>query len=158
MRAAILLLALAAFGVFTAFASAVFATTPTCPIETCLSSAGDDEAAQTACIGQFASSCIANSPGGETTAGMVQCAQAERAQWENVRGAQVIALRAIESPRQIALLDVALDEHGRWAEAHCSYRASIYEGGSLSIVVAAQCMNTVVAEHALYLRNRYSED
>lgn len=151
-------LAAAAFGFCVALFSPASARAPSSPVENCLTAARDDETAQNACIGQFASNCIETTPGGETTAGIVQCVQAERFQWENVRGAQVTALRAIESPTQIALLERGLEGHRRWAEAHCAYRASVFEGGSLSNVVAAQCMRDLVAEHTLYLRNRYSED
>jgi hypothetical protein len=134
------------------------ATSPSSPVENCLSIAGDDEAAQKACIGEFASNCIEMTPGGETTVGMIRCVDAERFQWEDIRAGVVVALRAIETPSQRALLEASLAEHERWQEARCAYEASVYEGGSLSRVIAAQCFRDAVAEHALYLRNRYSED
>jgi len=131
---------------------------PQSPIENCLALAGDDLDAQRACIGHFATWCVENTPGGETTVGMIQCVRSEQMQWENVRGAEVNRMRAQETPSQVALLDQAITEHARWTEARCAYEASIYEGGSLSRVIAAQCVRNAVAEHALYLRNRYSED
>lgn len=158
MRASALFLFVAVFGVCAAMFSPASARAPSSPIENCLSVAADDEAAQNACIGHFASNCIETTPGGQSTAGTVQCIDAERMQWENVRGAALITLRASETPTQLALLDRSLAEHERWTQARCSYEASIYEGGSLSIVIASQCMRNAVAEHALYLRNRYSED
>jgi hypothetical protein len=158
MRAFALVFAFAAFGCCAALPAPASAREMTSPVENCLLSAGDHQAAQNTCVGQFASNCIENTPGGETTAGMVQCVESERWQWENVRGAAVITLRANETPGQLSLLDASLTEHRRWADARCSYEASIYEGGSLSIVIAAQCMRDAVAEHAIYLRNRYSEN
>jgi len=134
------------------------ARAPSSPVENCLATAADDEAAQRACVGQSATNCIETMPGGETTAGMVQCVQAEATQWEIVRGAAVVTLRANESATQLALLDASLAEHQRWTEARCAHEASIYEGGSLSIVIAAQCMRDAVAEHAIYLRNRNAEN
>lgn len=156
MRAFTLIFALTAFGIC-AMSAAPAAATHATPVEACLDLAADDEAAQQACIGQPATECIDLSPFGETTAGMVRCADAERQQWEIVREMELSSLRNQESASQLALLNASLEEHRRWAEARCSYEASIYEGGSLSIVVAAQCMRNAVAEHALYLRNRYSE-
>jgi len=157
MRALALVFAIASF-VGSAPLAAASERAPQSPIENCLSQAADDEAAQNACVGRFASDCIEMSPNGDATAGMIACIEAERFQWENVRGAAAISLRAKETPTQIALLNASLAEHRRWAEARCSYEASVYEGGSLSLVVAAQCRRDAVAEHALYLRNRYSED
>ncbi len=157
MRAIVLLFVLATFGACATPLSPASATTPTSPVDNCLARASD-ELQQSACIGQFASSCIETAPGGETPMGMVQCVESERAQWEAARGALVSTLRANETSTQAALLEASLAEHRRWAEVRCAYEASIYEGGSLSRVVAAQCMRDAVAEHAIYLRNRYSED
>ncbi len=157
MRAIVLLLALAAFGACATPLSPALATTPTSPVENCLTRAGDEEPRQTACIGQFASSCIETTPGGETSVGVVGCVESELAQWENARGALVNSLRADESPTQVALLDASLAEHRRWAQARCAYEASVYEGGSLARIVAAHCMRDAVAEHTIYLLNRYSD-
>jgi hypothetical protein len=89
--------------------------------------------------------------GNETTAGMVQCAQAERRAWEGLRERQIATLRASESPTQLALLDAELAGHARWATAHCAYAASIYEGGSLARAVGAACMRDTIAEHYISL-------
>jgi len=134
------------------------AAAPQSPIENCLVLATDDLDAQRACIGRVATWCVENTPGGETTVGIIQCVHSEQMQWENVRAAEVAKMRAQETPSQVALLNQAITEQARWTEARCAYEASIYEGGSLSRVIAAQCLRNAAAEHALYLRNRYSED
>lgn len=131
---------------------------PQSPTENCLALAEDNLEAQRDCIGYSATWCIENVPGGETTIGMVQCADAERMQWESLRGATTANLRATETPSQVALLEAAVAEQARWTQARCAYEASIYEGGSLARVVAAQCFRNAVAEHAIYLRNRHSEN
>jgi len=109
-----------------------------------------------ACIGVASRRCM-EAPGGDTTAGMVQCAQAETRQWELIRHRQIVALRARESETQIAMLDAALTEHARWALANCSYEASRYEGGTLAHVVAATCMRDQTAELTLSLLARDDE-
>lgn len=92
-----------------------------------------------------------------TTAGMMRCALAERDEWEGIRDGIVATLRERESPTQLALLDTALEQQARWAEARCAYEASIYEGGSLARVVAATCVRDAMAEHAILLIGRYDE-
>lgn len=114
----------------------------------CLSDAQPDT--RRACIGVASRRCM-EEPGGDSTVGMMQCAQAESRQWEAIRHRQVAALRARESETQTALLDAALTEHARWALAICSYEASKYEGGTLAQVVAAMCMRDQTAELTLSL-------
>lgn len=120
-------------------------------IEACLASATPET--RRACVGRQSAACMTIA-GNETTAGMVQCAQAERRAWEVLRDRQVATLRASESPTQVALLDAALNEHTRWATARCAYEASIYEGGSLARVVGAGCMRDTIAEHYISLIGR----
>lgn len=117
-------------------------------IDACLASATPET--RRACIGRQSAACM-ETEGNETTAGMVQCAQAERRVWEALRERQVATLRTSESPAQAALLDAELAEHARWASAHCAYEASIYEGGSLARVVAAGCLRDTIAEHYISL-------
>ncbi|MGD9980506.1 MAG: lysozyme inhibitor LprI family protein [Hyphomonadaceae bacterium] len=112
--------------------------------------------ARRACIGLVSSRCM-EEPGGDTTVGMVQCAQAETRQWEAIRHRQIVALRARESESQLALLDAALTEQARWALANCSYEASRYEGGTLAQVVAATCIRDQTAELTLSLIARDDE-
>ncbi|ANP46409.1 lysozyme inhibitor LprI family protein [Candidatus Viadribacter manganicus] len=158
MRTLAFLFVFAALTAVTTPFSAASATTPLSPIANCLTLAGDSDAAQTACISGFAAECIETTPNGDTTIGTIQCVDAERLQWEDVRATVIATLRANESPSQRMLLADALSQHRRWTDARCAYEASIYEGGSLSRIVAAQCVRDAIAEHTLYLINRYSED
>jgi hypothetical protein len=122
----------------------------------CLAQAAAEPQGRRACIGQVANACM-QTPGGDTTMGMVQCINAETRQWEVIRHHQIAALQARESPTQIALLDAALAEHARWAQANCSYEASRYEGGTLARVVAAACMRDETADLTLSLLGRDDE-
>jgi hypothetical protein len=124
-------------------------------IEVCLAEAAGPDARR-ACVGRHANACT-QAPGGDTTVGMVQCATAETRQWEAVRDRQIAALRARETETQRALLEAALAEHARWAQANCGYEASRYEGGTLARVIAATCMRDETAELTLSLLARDDE-
>lgn len=124
------------------------------PVSECVAIAGPEQRAS--CIGDVARACM-ESPGGETTGGSVACFERERAQWQTLRESVVAELRGRESPTQLALLDTALAQHESWSRARCAYAASIYEGGSLARVVAAQCMRDAAAEHAIELIGRSDE-
>ncbi len=133
------------------------ALTPQSPVQNCLAEAGQDNDARRACIGTFSRTCIEGSDASQTTGGMVRCIEAERLLWLNVRGEYLTALRARESPSQLALLDAALAEHESWSQTRCAYAASIYEGGSLARLVAVQCLRDAIAEFTIELIGRGDE-
>ncbi|MEZ5994446.1 MAG: lysozyme inhibitor LprI family protein [Hyphomonadaceae bacterium] len=155
MRAIIASLLLLAACATPPAATAETATPAAVPIAACLAQAGADPGARGDCIGRGAQWCAENTEGGETTFGMVQCAMAEREQWQTIRAQQIAALRAQETPSQTALLEAALEAHERWSQARCAYEASAFEGGTLARVAGAACMNEAMAEDALrlYARN-----
>jgi hypothetical protein len=119
--------------------------------------ADDDAFAARACIGRAAADCIESDAGAETTAGAVMCYQREHSAWREMRDAFADELRGIESATQVVQLDSMLAEFERWSQVRCGYGASIYEGGSLSRVVAAACMSRLEGELALDLRARALE-
>lgn len=133
------------------------ALTPQTPVQNCLVGAGQNAEARRACIGSFSRTCIERDEGNQTNGGMVRCIDAERQQWLTALGEHVAILRERESPTQIALLDAALAEHERWAQARCAYATSIYEGGSLARVVGAHCMRDTAAEFTIELIARSDE-
>lgn len=145
-----LLLVLLAIG----FASpAIAAPAPVSDVATCLAAA-DDFATRRACVGQVSAACQDEGDGGVTTAGMVRCADRERAQWEAIRDAALVTLRARESATQSAARERALSAHTAWLDARCAYDASLYEGGSMAIYAAAACEMGRTADIALILHSR----
>ncbi|WP_135211790.1 lysozyme inhibitor LprI family protein [Vitreimonas flagellata] len=130
-------------------------------VATCVAAAGDDFgegfAARRACIGQVSAACQNESDGGVTTAGMVMCADRERAQWEALGEAALAILRAQESATQTSARERALSAHATAARERCAYEASRYEGGSLAIFAAAACAMNQAADLALMLHARTLE-
>lgn len=111
-----------------------------------------------ACIGQISRACHdAMGDGGDTTAGMVACAVRERDAWGEVLHQSAESLRQNESQTQRAALAQMLEQGEAWMLARCGYAASIYEGGSLARVVAAQCQRDTMAERAIDLQLRLRE-
>ncbi len=150
-----LLLVLLAIGL----ASPVLAApAPASTVATCVTSAGDDLVAVRACIGRVSAACQDESDGGVTTAGMVMCANRERAQWEALGAAALVMLRTLESPTQAAARERALATHATAAQDRCAYEASRYEGGSLAIYAAAACAMHQAADLALLLHARTLEN
>ncbi|MBN8607795.1 MAG: DUF1311 domain-containing protein [Caulobacterales bacterium] len=149
-----LLLVLMAIG-FTS--PAVASPVPASAVATCVAAA-DDFAARRACIGQVNAACQDEGDGGVTTAGMMRCANRERAQWEALAETALVALRAQESPTQTIARERALRAHETATQARCAYEASQYEGGSLAIYAAAACAMGQAADLALMLYARTLED
>ena len=136
------------------FAPPAFAApAPASDVATCVAAA-DGFAARRACVGQVSLACQDEGDGGVTTAGMVMCANRERAQWEALRDAALAALRARESAAQTAARERALSAHAAWSQARCAYDASLYEGGSMAIYAAAACEMGQTADIALTLHLR----
>jgi uncharacterized protein YecT (DUF1311 family) len=101
-----------------------------------------------ACIGQIAKACIAG-PGGETTMGMMACAGRERAAWDDQLNASYKLLQGKTTPTQASALKSAQQAWMAYRDARCGFEASRYEGGTLSGVLAGDCLMRVTAERAL---------
>lgn len=115
-------------------------------LETCLGVAGDSRVALARCKGVIAEPCI-EAPGGETTAGMVQCYGAEAEAWSVQLAAAVARARA--DAARAPYLAQAEDAWRAWAQAECRYQASLYQGGSLARVLSASCTADLTAERAI---------
>lgn len=122
-------------------------------VQACLASAANADERR-ACVGQVNLACQDEGDGGVTTAGMVMCADRERAQWQAVGEAAATALAAHESPTQAAAQRRAAGAHAAWLQARCAYDTSYYEGGSLSRYAAAACVMGETANYALILHER----
>jgi hypothetical protein len=124
-------------------------------VASCLSGATEPENRRT-CIGVLSVPCV-DEPSGVSTAGMVDCLVRERDLWAGQVATLTARLRAQESPTQIEQLNGMLAAHEQWIRAKCHYSASIYEGGSLAIVLASACWRDTTAELALDLLERFDE-
>ncbi len=122
-------------------------------IASCIANA-EGLAGRRACIGSVNLSCQDEDNRGATTAGMVMCAERERAQWAAIRDAAAASLAAQESPTQRAARARATAAHAAWLQERCAYDASLYEGGSLANYSAAACAMGETAEFALILHGR----
>jgi len=150
MRAVVLLVAIAAVA---ACATTVQAQ-PRSGVDACLAAATPETRRD--CIGAESGPCI-EEPAGQTTGGIVQCVMREKDSWEAQVRLLTVRLRARETPTQLAQLDAMLAAYGPWLQARCGYAGSIYEGGSLSRVVAALCIRDTTAQLAIDLLERFDE-
>ena len=101
------------------------------------------------CKGVAASPCM-NTPGGETTMGMIDCNGREQEQWQALMDAEIARVNADDDGRsaQLAASNAAWEA---WRQAECEYQASEYEGGSLAGVMAAACSADLTADRVIAL-------
>jgi len=135
-------------------------------LATCLADAGtgaDAGPARHACIGRAAAQCMA-SPGGDTTAGMVECLDHEARDWDrllNDRYRQVLqAAKAADAGlaglgSAAAPAAPALQEAQRtwitFRDASCRYESLRFQGGTAGGPAAGDCVLRLTAEQALRL-------
>lgn len=116
------------------------------PLEACVAAAGASRAALEACKSVIAEPCI-ETPGGETTAGLVQCYGAEANGWRALLEGAVA--RAMNDAARRDLLTQSQQAWTDWREHECRYQASFYAGGTLARVVAAHCVAELTADRAI---------
>lgn len=111
------------------------------------------------CIGEVSRVCGERlGEGAATTQGLVECAALESEAWRRLINNHATALRASQSASQTALLESALTTGEQWTRDRCAYDASLYEGGSLARVLAAQCVRDTLGMRALDLDRRVRPD
>ncbi|QGZ97133.1 lysozyme inhibitor LprI family protein [Terricaulis silvestris] len=124
-------------------------------LEACLRSAPEPSVdLGRTCIGVVSQPCM--EAGSSSTMEMVRCFQRERHAWGALVDRYVTSLRARETATQIVRLDAYLAESESWIEAHCRYRASLYEGGSLAGLTGEACRTNHLGETAIELHSRLS--
>ncbi|HYD74313.1 MAG TPA: lysozyme inhibitor LprI family protein [Candidatus Binatia bacterium] len=121
---------------------------PSVSIESCIAAAGASNVALQACKGRVSEPCLER-PGGETTAGAGMCFVAEEAAWTAQLNAALA--RAQTDTTRASFLARSQEAWRAWREAECRYQASLYEGGSLSRVIAANCVADLTADRAIAL-------
>jgi uncharacterized protein YecT (DUF1311 family) len=129
---------------------AVFAQTPAPAdgVAACVAAAGASRAGLNACKGVVLEACT-ETPGGETTGGMVACYEGEARAWTALLDAAVVRAQAGES--RAAVFQQSQEAWRAWRQADCRYQASYYEGGSLARVLAASCYADLTADRAIAL-------
>jgi uncharacterized protein YecT (DUF1311 family) len=127
--------------------------------------AAEDEAASRACIGAFAQSCMAESPGGDTTVGMTACTLAEAGAWDRILNEtfgdlvlQSHALAAGEdqagvppAPRE-QLLRAAQRAWVAFRDADCAQEVAMWGEGSMRQIAGAYCALDRTAQRTFELR------
>lgn len=126
-------------------------------IEACLSSALSEDREPQTCIGLGIEPCM-DSPGGETTVGMINCHAAEQRRWQALIEAYLPQIRASQTSASASALDGYLTAHEAWRDARCQFAAALYEGGSLARVAASACMRDATADLAIDLFERLHAD
>lgn len=133
--------------------------------EACLAGAAD-ERAQRACIGLSAQTCMAETPGGETTVGMGGCLEREWQYWDaRLNGIyQFRMAQAKSTDTEMADLGAtvpsqadALREMQRawipFRDGKCGYEYSQWGGGTGGGPAITACLMGETGEQALYLEN-----
>ena len=118
-------------------------------IDQCVRDAKDDPYA---CLGRVEKPCE-DAPAGETTGGAMRCADRETAVWAMRAKAASDAIAARLEPGRLRLFRAADEAWVSYRNAACSYEASIYMGGTLAKVVAADCVLRETADRALELED-----
>ncbi len=111
------------------------------------------------CIGEVSRVCGERlGEGAATTQGLVDCASLEADAWRRLISHHAAALRASQSANQTALLEQAITTGEHWTRDRCAYDASLFEGGSLARVLAAQCVRDTIGMRAIDLDRRIHPD
>lgn len=107
------------------------------------------------CLGESATKCQSG-PGNGTTIGIAQCIQAETAVWDTLLNEQYKIRRAELAEQSPELANQLRDAQRAWIayrDAECGLKYSLWSGGSIRTIVAANCLMTETAERALELRD-----
>lgn len=156
LPAALLLLSAPAWGQDLRFSPAA--------TEACLARGGGD------CAGRAADACMADNPGGSSTAGMGFCLDAERGWWDDRLNAAYKALTSLHNRqdkaataagdttanRQAALRDMQRAWIG-WRDAACAYEAAQWGGGTGAGPATLSCLLRETARQAQSLETRLEE-
>lgn len=107
---------------------------------------------ESGCVGIVANPCL-EKPDNQSTHGMAGCAQREARIWDallndwygSARDALPKSVRKDFRDAQRAWI--------KWRDAKCAFARNMFEGGTMGIPIAADCMMTTTARRALELRS-----
>lgn len=106
-----------------------------------------------ACIGAASQQCQ-QAPGGDTTIGIVQCAMAEHAAWDEALNREYGETRAAFADDETAAASLLAAQRAwiAWRDAECAFQYDRYGGGSMRSIAAANCKMSMTAMRALELK------
>ena len=116
------------------------------------------------CIGTTVERCVAGSPEGETTAGIVACVYAETDAWDTILNeeyqATMAAYREMDASGDVASADMTREATLRAAQrawlafrdAHCAAEYARWGMGTMRQIAGANCIMVETAERAITLR------
>jgi uncharacterized protein YecT (DUF1311 family) len=121
-------------------------------IATCLKAERKANRDGHACIGRISDPCL-KLPGGETTVGMVQCADRETKIWDGLLNAAYRDLLHVLGDKAAASVRTAQRAWISARDADCRVPYDIFEGGTMAQPISANCVLEHTAQRTLQLRN-----
>jgi uncharacterized protein YecT (DUF1311 family) len=121
-------------------------------ISACLKAERSAERDGHACIGKLSKPCMA-APGGETTAGMIQCSDREIKAWDALLNAEYKQLIEKLEPKSVERIRAAQRAWIKMRDGDCGLSYETFEGGTIAGVIAAGCMLDRTATRALQLHD-----
>lgn len=115
--------------------------------------ARDSQGAPRSCIGAIVIPCQ-QAPEGQSTAGMIECGSRELAVWDELLNTSYRQLLAAASPAMAAALRQTQRAWVAWRDQRCKLPALEHEGGSIVGPLTVDCLRTVTAEQAIWLKDR----
>ncbi|MBN8293878.1 DUF1311 domain-containing protein [Rhodobacter sp. NTK016B] len=131
-------------------------------VSDCVVSAASLEDAR-ACIGIGTQACMEGAPDGQTTVGMMQCAQAEAAAWDVLLNAEYQRARDVArqgdtaetQPEFQRAAETLLEAQRAWIayrDANCAMEYAQWGSGSMRMTAGSSCLLDMTAERTLDLR------
>jgi uncharacterized protein YecT (DUF1311 family) len=105
-----------------------------------------------ACIGRVSDPCLQR-PGGETTVGMVQCADRETKIWDDLLNGEYQRLLGVLDGKAAASVRTAQRAWITLRDADCQVPYDLFEGGTMAQPIAANCVLNHTAQRTLQLRD-----
>jgi uncharacterized protein YecT (DUF1311 family) len=103
-----------------------------------------------ACIGKISEPCMA-APGGDTTAGLIQCHDREIKVWDGLLNGEYKQLLAKLEPKSAERIRRAQRAWIEMRDGDCGLSYETFEGGTIAGVIAGSCMLDRTATRALQL-------
>jgi uncharacterized protein YecT (DUF1311 family) len=118
-----------------------------------------------ACAGRLSEACQSSAADGQTTLGMVNCAQRETAAWDVLLNEEYRATRAwaetadaaeaVSFPEFARMAEALRDAQRAWIrfrDAECGLAHALLGSGSMRAIAGANCLLSMTAERTVTLR------
>lgn len=123
----------------------------TAAVDQCLAT-GQTEA----CIGLSSAACQQNTPGGDTTVGMIGCLDRELSYWDGALNYYYQDLRN-QDPDRAEDLKQLQRSWIAYRDATCGYEAAEFQGGTFAGIAATDCHLRLTGRQTLYLRGVHTD-